>query len=155
MKETRRNPVNRCFGNGKSKALPLTERQREEEVKRILLTADEGKKARGRKEVLRALLKKAAKRKRAETLKKVSVKAVPKERDLIREHAEERISVYQKASHDSLIDLLPMVSRKVRQGDEPLILLEVLLKRIRSNQWDKLSFENKCLVIQAESSLEK
>lgn len=53
MKEAKKNPVNRCFGNcpnnpkkyGKPKFLPPPVQKREEEVKRILLATAERKKA--------------------------------------------------------------------------------------------------------------
>lgn len=158
MKKPQKNQVvNRFFWSEKLKALPLTEQQREERVKRILLDAAERSKARRQEKVLKTLLKKAAKLKKAKTFKKVATKEVlEKKRDLVREGAEQLISELKKASRDgSFMDLLGMVSRKVKEKKHSPIVLEVLLERIRRNQWDKLSFEDQCLVIQAEASLGK
>ena len=89
-----------------------------------------------REEAVRAALQKAAEEK-------------------IRQRARAVINDLLKLSKGSLIRLLPMIVRRVALKEYPRLVLVVLLERIRANQWDKLSQEDKCLVIQTEASLEK
>jgi hypothetical protein len=72
---------------------------------------------------------------------------------LARKRAEALINDLKQMSRGSLIKLLPLVVRRVVQKEYPRLVLEVLLERIRRNQWDKLSPEDQCLVIQTEAAL--
>jgi len=91
-------------------------------------------------EALKAALKKAAE----EEKRKPAVK-----------RAHEEINSCLRLSNGSLIRILPLVVNRVVDGRYPRFVLEVLLERIRRNQWDKLSPEDQCLVIQTEASLGK
>lgn len=93
-----------------------------------------------REEALKAALKKVAEEKK---------------KDLVRKRAEEEISGLLRLSKGSLIKLLLLVTRRVATKQYPQLVLEVLLERIRRNQWNKLSPEDQCLVIQTEASLGK
>jgi len=114
-------------------------------------------KARRQEEVIKRLLKKASQLEKAKTFKKVLAKEIPEEkRDLVREGAERLINDLRRLCRDgSLIKLVDMVARKVRGKEYSPIVLKVLLERIRRNQWDRLSDEDKCLVVQTEASLAK
>jgi len=70
-----------------------------------------------------------------------------------RKGAEAVVNNLLKMSKGSLIKLLPVVLRRVVQKEYPRLVLEVLLERIRRNQWDKLSHEDQYLVVQTEASL--
>ena len=91
-----------------------------------------------REEALKAALKKVADKKRMEPVVK---------------RAQGEINGLLKLSRGSLINLLPLVVSRVVDKRYPRLVLEILLERIRRNQWDKLSPEDKCLVIQTEAFL--
>ncbi len=126
MKEAQQIPVNRCF-NGHCPQ-NLRKKNRQERAK--------------------ALLAEAA-RKKAEKAKRELQKAM-----------EGRVNRFlnglmKEIRHRGLVDFLPMVERRVREGQYPQIVLRVLVERIKRNQWSNLSMEDQILVTQAEASLEK
>lgn len=93
-----------------------------------------------REEALKAALERVAEKKRIEPA--------------IR-RAQEEINSCLRLSRGSLIKLLPLVVNRVVDGRYPRLVLEVLLERIRRNQWDKLTPEDQRLVIRTEASLGK
>jgi hypothetical protein len=86
-----------------------------------------------------------------------AVKAVLKNAadKLARKRAEATINDLKQMCKGSLIKLLPVVLRRVVQKEYSRLVLEILLERIRRNQWDKLSHEDQYLVIQTEASLKQ
>ena len=96
-------------------------------------------KAERREEALKAALREVAEKKRLEPAKR---------------RANEEINGLLKLSKGSLINLLPVVVRRVADKRYPRLVLEVLVERIR-NQWDRLSQEDQQMVNQAEASLGK
>ncbi len=93
-------------------------------------------------------------REREEALKAAFRKvAEEKRKSQAARRAHEEINSCLRLSKGSLIKILPLVINRVADKRYPRLVLEVLLERIRRNQWNKLSPEDKCLVIQAEASL--
>ncbi len=126
MKEAQQIPVNRCFDDHCPKNL------RKE----------------NKKERVKALLAEATRR-RAE-------KAKPELQDAIEGRANRFLNgLLKEIRHRGLIDFLPLVERRVNDGQYPKIVLRLLVERIRRNQWKRLSMEDQILVTQAEASLEK
>ena len=107
-------------------------------------------KARRREAILKAAFKKTAERKRVAAFKKVEKREAAN--DPARGRANQEINVLLKLSKGSLIKLLPVVQARVRDGRYPKIVLEEWIKRIRRNQWDKLSIDEKILVSRTEAS---
>jgi len=87
-----------------------------------------------------------------EAVKAVLQKAAEK---TARKKAEAVIKDLLKLSKGSLIKILPVVMRRVAFKEYPRLILEVLLERIRRNQWDRLSHEDQILVVQTEASLKE
>jgi len=112
-------------------------------------------KARRHEEVIKRILQKAAQLEKAKTFKKVAAQEIPEEkRDLVREGAERLISDLKKICRNgSLIDVFEMVAGKVREKEYSPIVLKVLIERIKKNQWNRLSIDQKILVSKTESSL--
>ena len=81
--------------------------------------------------------------------------AEKKQKDSAKKRSGEEINGLLRLSKGSLIKILPVVVNRVVDGRYPRLVLEVLLERIRRNQWDKLSHEDQFLVIQTEASLGK
>lgn len=126
MREAQQIPVNRCFDGHCS--INLRKENRKERVK--------------------ALLAEAARRK--------AEKAKRKLQDAMEGKANRFLNgLLKQIRHRGLIDFLPLVERRVREGQYPKIVLKVLIERIKRNQWSKLSPEDQILVTQAEASLEK
>jgi len=126
MKEAKTIPVNRCLDGHCPQN--LRKKNREERVK--------------------ALLAEAARR-RAE-------KAKRELQDAIEGRANRFLNdLLKQIRHKGLVDFLPLVERRVNDGQYPKIVLRLLVERIRRNQWSKLSMEDQILVMRAEASLEK
>ncbi|MCX6759840.1 MAG: hypothetical protein NTW46_00670 [Candidatus Nealsonbacteria bacterium] len=117
----------------------------------------QGRKVRRHEEVIKRILQNASQMEKAKAFKKAVASEIPEaKRDLIREGAERLISDLKKICRNgSLIDVLEMVARKVRGKEYSPIVLKVLIERIKRNQWNRLSTDQKILVCKTEASLEE